>query len=396
MLYKLEREERKKMLTAGFAITLLYALHYALPLYSLSSFLNGYFTESVVSILYSVTFLITLILSVNLSKFLYRYHNYNTTINILVMDFLATMGLGFITNMYVVAILFVIHIVMAGLLFSTINIFIEQFKNKEDLKNIGSERGIFLTMLNAGILVSPLISSQLIGHVGLRPLFIVSAVCLVPIAIFLRQYFYHVKEPIYKEVSFAKIIKKIQSNKNISGVMLANFVLNSFFAIMVIYLPIYITQTIGIPMNQYLGVLMLFALIPFVILPYELGILADNKFGEKEMMIFGIIIIILSISVLPFLHTTSLFYWGLFMFISRSGAAVIEAMTYSYFYKKVHPTDISSIALFSNMGTLANITVTALAGVVLLAGGGLREIIIVYVLFALFSISKILKIKDTL
>lgn len=393
-----DEKTKRKLLVVSFAVTILYALHFAVPLYANSTFLQQFFTNTQISFLFSAAFSLTFIASTYLSKFLHKYHNYETTLLFITLNFCSVMLLGFVTNPIFVALLFISFIIFSTLLYSTINIFIEEFKGAHDIKNdnTGSVRGVFLTLLNFGILLSPLICSLLLMQGGFQYVFVFSALTLIPIAFLIRHFFAHVPEPKYREVSVIGVLAKISINKNLTGVMTAVLILEGFFAIMAVYTPLYLVNTIGLTTAQYLGVILPFALIPFVILPYELGVLADTKIGEKEMMIIGLVIILTACALFPFITTKSVLVWTVFLAFSRIGAAMLEAMSYTYFFKKVHPTDVASISLFANIRTIANAIVPSIAAVIILAGGNMTAIMITFIICSILGLRKVIRLNDTL
>ena len=104
----------------------------------------------------------------------------------------------------------------------------------------------------------------------------------------------HVRDPAYHTIDMLEAAKRAWRNKNLRGALVAMFLLESFYAVMVIYSPIYITS-LGIPLAVYLSVIMPIALIPLILLPYELGRLADKRYGEKEILIIGLLVMVLSL-----------------------------------------------------------------------------------------------------
>ena len=84
---------------------------------------------------------------------------------------------------------------------------------------------------------------------------------------------------------------------------------------------------------------------PLVFLPYELGYLADKKFGEKEMLIIGLLILAVTTFLFVVITSTELFLWILLLVASRIGASFVETMSFSYYFKKVGVEDPSLTAL---------------------------------------------------
>ena len=52
-----------------------------------------------------------------------------------------------------------------------------------------------------------------------------------------------------------------------------------------------------------------FALLPLVLLPYELGFLADSRFGEKEMLIGGLALLAFTAFLFVIVTTPNPIVW---------------------------------------------------------------------------------------
>ena len=128
---------------------------------------------------------------------------------------------------------------------------------------------------------------------------------------------------------------------------------------MIIYSPLYLA-TIGINLTVYLTVIIPFALIPLVVLPYELGYLADKKYGEKELLIAGLLILAVTTFLVVIVRSPNVAVWIVILLSSRIGAACVETMAFAYYFKKVGPEDASLTALFTNTLSFATISVGAL------------------------------------
>jgi hypothetical protein len=165
---------------------------------------------------------------------------------------------------------------------------------------------------------------------------------------------------------------------------------------MVIYTPLYVTEMLGISLVTYLTVIAPIALIPLVLLPYELGYLADAKYGEKEFLILGLSILGISSFFLGIIHFTSLIAVTILLFISRVGAALVETMSYTYYYKKISKHDPAMTNLFTNISVFSSFTVPTflfLIAPLLFLHQGL--IFILLALFVFSTIHSVLLMKDT-
>lgn len=383
---------RNKLLIATFIMTLLYALHYGIPLYATSSFLSLYFGTGAVSGLYVLGSLLTLLVSLHITKYIRYFHTYRLTMLLLIAEIIATLLFVFSKEPLYMGIFFVIHFCLQALIYILINVFIETFTKHAET---GAVRGIFLTLLNLGILIAPLIGGTVLSREGYDAVYIVATAMLVPFIFFLHRYMSHVQDPAYHSVNLLQATRYAWKNKNLKGALTAMFLLESFYAVMVIYSPLYIAS-LGIPLPVYLSVIMPIVLIPLIILPYELGRLADTKYGEKEILLFGLLLITLSLLAIVVTTTSNILVWIAILLVSRIGASCTETMVFSYFFKKVDAEDVSLTTLFGNVRSIATIVV-AFFGVILspllVHYPGLMFLLLA--LAILVGITNIIPIRDT-
>lgn len=383
---------QNKLLLATFIMTILYAFHYAIPLYASSSFLHQFFGSSKISSIYMVGNLLTLLASLHFTKYLHRFHTYNFTFALVVAEILTTLVFSLSNNIWIITFFFIVHFALSTLIYITISMFIE---NLTPHIETGMIRGMFLTLLNLGILVSPFIGASLLAHDGYQSLYVISAVVLLPFLYFLQRYFKHMPDPLYKNIDMIGAAKKAFRNKNLRGALVAVLLLECFYAVMVIYSPLYL-ESIGIPLTVYLSAILPIALTPFVLMPYELGIIADNTLGEKELLILGLVIMAITTLGIVTITTTNTFVWAVVLIFSRIGASCVETMTFTYYFKKIDSRDASLVALFGNMRSVAIILV-GFMGIIMspLLGTRPQIIFIILGLALLFGVTYVLPIKDT-
>lgn len=384
---------RNKLLVVTYMLTLLFALHYGIPLYASSSYLHEYFDSSIVSILYLFGSIGSIIAGFSVADKIKKFHTYQFTFGLTVAEILVTIGFALTHNIYLLGILFIAHFIFQGLLYVCLNVMIESFSN---FANTGSIRGLFLALFNTATLISPLIGGTIISHTSFQALYITSGVMLLPFLFFLHKYLSHIKDPAYHKIDAIQSLKLAWTNKNLRAALVGSFIVNCFYAVMVIYSPIYL-ETIGIPLSTYLTFILPIALIPLVILPYELGYLSDNRFGEKELLIGGLLILAITTFLCVMITSTLPLIWILVLTFSRVGAACVETMTFSYYFKKIGPEDASLTALFS----ISQVAGTATIGAVgfLVAPLIVERPQLIFVLFGcsiLASIYYVFPMKDTL
>lgn len=357
---------KKRLLSVAYVATIFYALHYFLLYFIFSNFLSQYFSQVKLSMIFAGSAFLSIIISNYFGDILKKFTNYKSLMLVLGLQFLATISLVFVENfnVYVIAILSLIHVTLVSIIWVSINIFIEEFSDHE---NIGSIRGTILTLYNFGAIVSPFIAAQFFGLIGYTGIFLLSGLTLLPLIYLTHKFFEHVVEPKYKHINLFKSFKIIRKDRNIRGVIASSFALNSFYAVVNIYLILYLTQNLGIPILLYLGIITPISIIPFILIPYELGKYSDEIFGEKKAMLFGIFLVsFMLISIYLFnITTTNILVWMIILFLARLGATITETENYAYFYKKIDGSSAGLIAVFQNMNNISFLFVSILGALLI-------------------------------
>jgi MFS family permease len=161
---------------------------------------------------------------------------------------------------------------------------------------------------------------------------------------------------------------------------------------MVIYTPIYLSEHLGFDWKQ-IGLIFTIMLIPFVLLDFPLGRLSD-KIGEKKFLIFGFVTSILFTFIIPLIKETEVLIWASILFGTRVGAATIEIMSESYFFKKVGERNADEIAFFRNTYPLSFVIAPLIAIPVLLFVPSFKYIFFVLVSILLLGLLISLRLKD--
>jgi MFS family permease len=241
---------------------------------------------------------------------------------------------------------------LSGIIWVTIDIIIEAYSTD---RVSGRVRGLHLTILNIGILFGPIISTQTLERFGFSGIFLVLVVGFS--LIFLLALCFLRKEPSIGiqpvALSIKSMIQKIFQEKDLARIYLIALALDFFFVVMTIYMPIHLRE-IGMEWSQ-IGTIFTIMLIPFVILQYPLGWIADKKFGEKELLLAGIALSGISTIIVGFIATPSVMLWAGLLFATRIGAATIEVLRDSYFYKQIDANDLDIISFFRTTRPVANI-----------------------------------------
>ncbi len=393
----MKEDVKKKLLSIAYIAVIFFSIHYFSLYFIFANYLNQYFDKPTLSIIFALGAMLSVVASHFFGKVLKKYTNERSLRTILIIQFIVTtfLALSNILNIYIIALLCILQSSLFTLIWISINVFISEFSDHE---NTGAIRGTILSIYNFGAISAPFLTAQVFNILGYTSLFIISALAILPIMYLNRSFFKHVKEPKYKRFGLRNSFKIVFKDKDIRGVIASSFFINCFFAAINIYLVLYLTENIGIPMVLYLELILPISMIPFIIVPYNLGRYSDQIFGEKKAMIFGILLMsIILISIYVFnIKTTNIFVWMTLIFIARLGASITETENYAYFYKKIDSRNAGLIALFQNMSNISFIFVTLL-GAILIKTFNINLTIIFSVvgIIGIISIFIIKKIKDT-
>lgn len=340
------RRKLKRRLIPIYAATLLLIFHTFLVAYINSSFLEQFIPATSVGTIYTIGSALSVLIFLFISRVLHRVGNFRLTLALLLINFIAVFGMAFSSTLRIAIPLFLIHLVTVPLIIFNIDVFMEESIGNNETTT-GSKRGLLLTLTSFIGALTPLASSLIISASGgdFTNAYIVSACTLLPVVVILIFFFKDFSDPIYNEIDVFSAIDTFWRNLNIRNVFLANFSLQIFFMAMVIYTPLYLTRDIGLTWAEF-GIVMFFAQMAYVLFEYPVGIIADRYIGEKEMMGFGFLIIIIATSWMAFVTASSILVWSIIMFVARIGASFVEVTTESYFFKQTNSNDAQIISFF--------------------------------------------------
>lgn len=351
------RHNRKIVYIAGFLLS----IPVALTSYINSSILEVYVDKYYLGIIYVIASIITIIGMLEMPKILTRLGNRFTTLlfSLLFLFSLILLALG--GEDFIVIPAFILYFVSINFIFASLDIFIEDFSKNSP---IGGIRGIYLTFINFAWVISQMISGSIIAKSSFQGIYLLSALFMALVCIIFTLFLHDFKDPEYKKVPILRTISFFLQNKNYSRIYFISLILKFFYAWMIIYTPIYLHEYIGFDWIQ-IGVIFSIMLLPFIILEFPLGKLSDG-IGEKKMLLVGFLIISLSTLMIPLFTIKSLFLWALILFITRIGAATIEIMSESYFFKSTEEENADILSFFRNTNPLSYIIAPLLAIPVLL------------------------------
>ena len=344
---------RSSKIKRMYALAFIFALHISISAYISSVFLTGIIKEKFVGILYTLASLLTLILLTKSSNILKNFGNRRLTLTFLVVNMVSLVGLITSNNPYVIGASFILFTTTNTLVYFCIDIFIEHFG---DPKTIGKTRGLYLTILNIAWMLSPLISVLLITREGgYKAIFILAFFMVLIMTIGLVFAVRTFEDKVYNKAPFVETIKFLKTNRHIFAIVIINFILQFFFAWMIVYTPIYLFNHLGFSWSK-IGMIFTIMLAPFVILGLPIGVLIDKYHLSKRTLLYvGFFIIIVSTFSISLLTTKSLAIWAIILFITRVGASIIETTSETYFFTHVKEEDAYLLGTFRDMNPVAYI-----------------------------------------
>ncbi len=346
------QHNRKIIYLAGF----LFTLPVAITTYINSSFLELQVNKNYVGLVYVISAIIATWALLKMPRMLKRLGNKKAVLLSSAMVLLSFLALAFSQSPYIIIVAFAFYFVFTGLILASLDIFMEDFSES---RAIGRERGIFLLSTNAAWVIAHVISIPIIHQSSYAGIYFFGALMIALLFLVLTFFLRRFKDPVYKKADTGKTLRSFIKDRNLARIYTANFLLKFFFAWMVIYSPIYLRQYMGFSWEK-IGLIFSIMLTAFVILDFPLGKLSD-KFGEKKILLAGFAVIALFTLAIPFIQKPSLPIWASVLFATRLGAATIEVMSESYFFKVVREEEANKVGFFRNTFYLSYIVAPMLA-----------------------------------
>jgi len=375
-----------------FISVLFLSINFSAVLYVNSTLLSQFFSRETVSVLFVLGAVGNILLFLIAPKLIEKIGKRLLLFFSLILAAASTIGLALGDTPVLVATSFLAYSIIFFIIYYVFDIFLEEVTR--DTKT-GEIRGLYMTVLNLGIMLGPIILALISVDNNLAPVYLASTVMLVPpilISIFdlhSKTQKWHNAHPHHHLLPF----RLWWRTKSVRRVTLTKLVLEIFFAIMVIYTPIYLHSNLGFEWSE-LGVMFTIVLLPFVILEWPAGLLADRFFGEKEMMSVGFVLMGGALLIMPYLGPVFLI-WTLVLLLSRVGASLVEVMSESYFFKHVDGRDTRLISIY-RLARPVGIVIGSALGAVVLNLVSFQTIFLVLAIIALFGLKESLTLKDTL
>jgi MFS family permease len=237
-------------------------------------------------------------------------------------------------------------------LFSLIDILIET-KTGHDEQYTGRIRGVYLSVVNAGFVIGPFAAGYIISYATLSSLYLATALVTIMfllVAIAATKTF---KDPRYPKHNMRELVEELRTSPEIRKTLWINLILRTLYGATLTYFGIYVIMYGNIS-ETLLGVMAGISIMPFVLLQYPLGVAAD-KMGERDLLATGFAISLFGILLIPIVPLTIL-WLTLALALVHTGAAFVELLVESHFFKQVQGKNSALISTFRLIIPLSYIT----------------------------------------
>jgi predicted MFS family arabinose efflux permease len=278
------------------------------------------------------------------------------------------------------------------MIYYCLDIFLEEISL--DAKT-GEIRSAHIALVHLGLMLGLSILTLLAVDNALKPVYIAAALLLVPPILF-AIFSFKSPTPNWHGLHHRHASLPFRSwwlMKNVRRATLARLSLEFFYTFMTIYTPLYLYSILGFNWTI-IGIMFVIMLLPFILIQWPVGKLADYFIGEKEMMIVGFLIMGITLVFMPFLEASAIF-WITALFFSRVGAALVEITSDSYFFKHVSPDDTRLLSIF-RLTRPASIVLGAGLGALSLFFFSFEKIFFVLAVIIFFGLKESLLLRDTL
>ncbi len=380
-----------KLARRTFAISFLFAWNVALTAYINSTFLDSILDAKLIGFVFAAGALVTLIGLEWIPLLLRRAGNVRTTSLLILLSVTVLLGLHLSVALPagLVVLLFILYNATNNLVSYCFDLFVEHFSKAE---SVGQERGFYLTITNLAWLFAPLLAGILISSAGFSLLYGISGMIVAVTGIIVVAGFKGFVDPKYDNAPVFKLLFSFDRERNIIHIIAINFLLQFFYAWMVVYTPLYLHMELGLDFGT-IGIIFTIMLLPFVLIQFPLGWIADKIYGEKELLALGFLIMAIATFFVPHVPH-SLFFLAGILFLSRVGASTVEVMSETYFFKKVDEREPRILSLYRLMTPIAYI-VGPLTGGLVVNYFGFEPLFAILGVLLLIGIPLSLRLHDT-
>ncbi len=335
--------------------------------YTLLSYLSSFISETNIGFAIAAGGIVAVIAFSSLPRLVARYGAQPLALFLTFANMILLFAAAAAPRTIASAIFVILALSLQPLILYELDLLLEATVNNE--RATGRVRTIFLTGGNVGALVAPLLIGTLLAHIeNYTYVFFTAAAALVPFIILFAAR--RLPEgAILGHSHLRDTLQRIVHDRDLAAVTVGHFILYLFYIWAPLYIPAYLHSVLGMPWST-LGWMFAIMLIPYVLIEYPAGWIADRFLGDKEFMLAGFLIAGSALAAVGFLTPVSTPLTILMVLVAtRAGAALIESMTEGHFFRRVSEKDIVSVSVFRGVWPLANASAPLIGGLILVFGG---------------------------
>ncbi len=300
--------------------------------YSNSSVIEAVNGRDSIGPIYAISAALTLFLSTWIIPHVVKFLGNRKTVALAIaLELLAIIGIKFVSDPSLFAISFILFLAAQILISFSFDIF---FEHNTNTQNSGKVRGFVVALQHIGRMLGPILAAVISVKMGLRAPYAISFALLLLTGALLYFATKEFRDKTYVPSSLIGSLKVILARPNVFKPLWSLLLLQTFYAVMVAFVPIYLLDVINIDLES-LGVIFTIMLAPFVLLAYPIGKIIDGGVSGRRAARYGLIIMALATLTIPFVHSKSLWVWGMILFISRIGAVLLETAGEAIFFKGI-------------------------------------------------------------
>jgi len=354
----------KNLIKYLYFCTFLLGIASAFILYLESDYFKAAFKSENITPFYIASYGLALVLMLNWHRVVRIFGKKKVFLISLLIKILLCLSLAFFSPSIWTVWLLILYITFTVISWLDMDILLETCSVD---RKTGKIRGLYLTIENAGYLAAPFFSGFLVNRYGFQAAFFVSFFILLSVFTIASVKVKSVDGCPVKSSAFFPFLGKVFARKNIMKTYYVSFLLEFFYALMIIYTPLYLLD-LGFDWFQ-IGKIFTVMLVPFVMLQYPAGYLADTKFEEKDMMAIALFLLSAATASIFFVNSQSVLVWAAVLFGTRIGASLIEILRDSYFYKRIDQRDVDITDFFRTVRPIAYLAGAAIAAPIVFVFG---------------------------
>lgn len=319
------------------------AIHYALVIYALSPYLATFMEQKYIGLVFAFGAILTLLSFPLVPRIVEKFGGRTILVALAVLTFFTLLCLV-VLPIPIVAILLVAILCSVQPFFTyLLDVLLETTISSEE--ETGRARALYMSIGNLAFVSAPFITGIILGpEDAYHMLFIVSAVTLIPFTLLFLRLRTHEVRPKHVH-GLGAVLHCLLKDPDMRNVLIANATLQFFYHLAPFYIPLYLHTVLQIPWTE-LGWMFTVMLLPFVLLEYPVGWLADKKVGDRELMALGFLIMGGSFAAIAFVTSeTALSALLITLVLTRVGASMVEATAEGHFFRKVSSVDANSVGI---------------------------------------------------